>query len=124
MALNLTDQVRFIASVTSAVAAGDPSQTVDVNVQGKMLALKLTVNSMVEQVRNRFAFIQPLTHPVPSSVLLRYVFIQLRTFACEVTRVALEVGTQGELRVQAEVEGVEGTWLDLTSHVSVHRDFL
>jgi osomolarity two-component system, sensor histidine kinase NIK1 len=92
MASNLTNQVRSIASVTKAVAAGDLSQIVDVSVQGEMLDLKVTVNSMVEQ---------------------------LRTFSQEVTRVALEVGTQGILGGQAQVEGVEGTWRHLTDNVNV-----
>jgi methyl-accepting chemotaxis protein len=92
MAGNLTDQVRSIASVTKAVAAGDLSQKVNVPSQGEVLELKMTVNSMVDQ---------------------------LRTFASEVTRVALEVGTQGILGGQAKVAGVEGTWLDLTNNVNV-----
>jgi len=92
MASNLTNQVRTIASVTKAVALGDLSQKVDVDVQGEMLDLKNTVNSMVEQ---------------------------LRTFAKEVTRVALEVGTHGILGGQAQVEGVEGTWSQLTFNVNV-----
>jgi osomolarity two-component system, sensor histidine kinase NIK1 len=96
MAYNLTNQVRSIASVTKAVAAGDLSQIVDVDVQGEMLDLKLTVNSMVSQ---------------------------LRTFASEVSRVAKEVGTQGILGGQAQVEGVEGTWALLTQNVNV-SDFL
>jgi osomolarity two-component system sensor histidine kinase NIK1 len=92
MAFNLTNQVRSIASVTKAVAAGDLSKTVNVDVQGEMLDLKLTVNSMVSQ---------------------------LRTFASEVSRVAKEVGTEGILGGQAQVEGVEGTWALLTQNVNV-----
>src|ERR1700744_3019084 len=92
MAFNLTNQVRSIASVTKAVAAGDLSKTVDVDVQREMLDLKLTVNSMVSQ---------------------------LRTFASEVSRVAKEVGTEGILGGQAQVEGVEGTWALLTQNVNV-----
>src|ERR1700742_4398556 len=92
MAFNLTNQVRSIASVTKAVAAGDLSKIVDVDVQGEMLDLKLTVNSMVAQ---------------------------LRTFASEVSRVAKEVGTEGILGGQAQVEGVEGTWALLTQNVNV-----
>jgi osomolarity two-component system, sensor histidine kinase NIK1 len=92
MALNITNQVRSIATVTKAVAAGDLSKMVDVDVAGEMLDLKLTVNSMVEQ---------------------------LREFAREVTRVALEVGTQGILGGQAQVADVEGTWKDLTDNVNV-----
>jgi hypothetical protein len=77
MASNLTDQVRSIASVTSAVAAGDPSQTVDVNVQGKMLALKLTVNSMVEQVR-----LHPASHTSCSIIGFAKICIYSVTDVC------------------------------------------
>lgn len=83
MAKNLTDQVRAIAKVTSAVAAGDLSQTIDVDAEGEILVLKETVNGMVDQ---------------------------LRKFSAEVTRVALEVGTEGMLGGSAYVENVEGTW--------------
>jgi osomolarity two-component system, sensor histidine kinase NIK1 len=83
MASNLTDQVRSISEVTKAVACGDLSKTVDVDVQGEMLDLKLTVNSMVDQ---------------------------LNTLANEVTRVSLEVGTEGILGGQANVPDVQGTW--------------
>ena len=82
MASNLTNQVRSIASVTRAVAAGDLSQKVDVMVQGEMLDLKNTVNSMVNQVQSSHCKdIFDQAHPS-----------QLRTFSQEVTRVALEVG--------------------------------
>jgi osomolarity two-component system, sensor histidine kinase NIK1 len=92
MASNLTNQVRSISSVTKAVAAGDLSKTVEVDVQGEMLELKDTVNRMVHQ---------------------------LNAFASEVTRVAMEVGTQGILGGQAMVPGVQGTWAALTNNVNV-----
>jgi HAMP domain-containing protein/signal transduction histidine kinase/CheY-like chemotaxis protein len=91
MASNLTDQVRNIAQVTTAVANGDLSQEITVDVKGEILELKDTINTMVDQ---------------------------LRSFAAEVTRVAREVGTEGILGGQAEVEGVAGTWKDLTDNVN------
>ncbi len=91
LAGNLTSQVRNIALVTTAVAKGDLSQTITVDAQGEILALKDTINAMVEQ---------------------------LRTFAREVTRVAREVGTEGKLGGQAQVPGVAGTWQDLTDNVN------
>ena len=91
MASNLTTQVRNIAEVTTAVASGDLSQKITVDARGEMLELKDTVNTMVEQ---------------------------LRSFAAEVTRVAREVGTEGKLGGQANVEGVSGTWRDLTDSVN------
>jgi signal transduction histidine kinase/HAMP domain-containing protein/DNA-binding response OmpR family regulator len=91
MASNLTGQVRNIAEVTKAVAAGDLSKKVTVDVKGEMLELKNTVNTMVDQ---------------------------LRSFASEVTRVAREVGTEGILGGQADVKGVSGTWKDLTESVN------
>ncbi|KIK66346.1 hypothetical protein GYMLUDRAFT_239314 [Collybiopsis luxurians FD-317 M1] len=91
MAMNLTNQVRSIAEVTKAVASGDLSKKIQVDVQGEILELKDTVNSMVDQ---------------------------LGAFASEVTRVALEVGTEGILGGQARVEGVQGTWADLTRNVN------
>ena len=91
MASNLTDQVRNIAQVTTAVANGDLSQKITVDVKGEILELKDTINTMVDQ---------------------------LRSFASEVTRVAREVGTEGILGGQAEVEGVAGTWKDLTDNVN------
>ncbi|KAH8802033.1 hypothetical protein DL96DRAFT_1672185 [Flagelloscypha sp. PMI_526] len=97
MALNLTNQVRSISVVTKAVANGDLSQQVDVDVQGEMLELKNTVNSMVHQ---------------------------LSTLAREVTRVSLEVGTEGRLGGQAQVDGVQGEWSRLTDHVNVMADNL
>ena len=92
MASNLTDQVRNIAQVTTAVAKGDLSQKITVDVKGEILELKNTINTMVDQ---------------------------LRSFADEVTRVAREVGTEGKLGGQAEVAGVSGTWRDLTENVNL-----
>ncbi len=89
---NLTDQVRNIAQVTKAVASGDLSKTVAIDVKGEILELKNTINTMVEQ---------------------------LNSFAFEVTRVAREVGTEGKLGGQAEVKGVGGTWKDLTDSVNM-----
>ena len=91
MAGNLTGQVRNIADVTKAVAAGDLSRKITVDVKGEILELKNTVNTMVDQ---------------------------LRSFAAEVTRVAREVGTEGKLGGQADVPGVAGTWKDLTDNVN------
>jgi signal transduction histidine kinase/DNA-binding response OmpR family regulator/HAMP domain-containing protein len=91
MAGNLTSQVRNIADVTKAVAAGDLSKKITVDVKGEISELKNTVNTMVDQ---------------------------LRSFAAEVTRVALEVGTEGILGGQADVQGVSGTWKDLTENVN------
>ncbi|CAA9318664.1 MAG: Two-component system sensor histidine kinase/response regulator hybrid, partial [uncultured Gemmatimonadaceae bacterium] len=91
LAGNLTDQVRNIAVVTTAVANGDLSQKITVNAQGEVLELKNTINRMVDQ---------------------------LNGFASEVTRVAKEVGTEGELGGQAQVPGVAGTWKDLTENVN------
>ena len=97
MANNLTNQVRNIATVTTAVANGDLSKKITVDVQGEILELKNTVNTMVDQ---------------------------LSTFASEVTRVAREVGTEGKLGGQAEVKGVAGTWKDLTDNVNFMADNL
>src|SRR3954466_11923369 len=91
MASNLTSQVRNIAQVSTAVAKGDLSQKITVAAQGEILELKDTVNTMVDQ---------------------------LGSFADEVTRVAREVGTEGELGGQAQVRGVSGTWRDLTENVN------
>ena len=88
---NLTDQVRNIAQVTTAVARGDLSRKITVEVKGEILELKTTINTMVEQ---------------------------LNAFASEVTRVAREVGTEGKLGGQAAVPGVAGTWKDLTDNVN------
>ncbi|MGZ5567595.1 MAG: HAMP domain-containing protein, partial [Limisphaerales bacterium] len=91
MASNLTSQVRNIAAVTTAVANGDLSKKITVDVKGEILELKNTVNTMVDQ---------------------------LSSFAAEVTRVAREVGTEGKLGGQADVKGVAGTWKDLTDSVN------
>jgi signal transduction histidine kinase/HAMP domain-containing protein/ActR/RegA family two-component response regulator len=96
-ARNLTAQVRDIAGVTTAVAQGDLSQKITVEVAGEMLELKDTINTMVDQ---------------------------LSSFADEVTRVALEVGTEGRLGGQARVPGVAGTWKDLTDSVNSMADNL
>ncbi|AGB45495.1 HAMP domain protein [Mesorhizobium australicum WSM2073] len=92
MAENLTGQVRNIADVTTAVARGDLSKKITVDVKGEILELKSTINTMVDQ---------------------------LNSFAGEVTRVAREVGTEGKLGGQAQVEGVAGTWKDLTDNVNL-----
>ncbi len=91
LAGNLTDQVRNIADVTTAVAQGDLSKKITVDVRGEVLQLKDTINTMVDQ---------------------------LRAFSAEVTRVAREVGTEGRLGGQANVEGVSGVWKDLTDNVN------
>jgi signal transduction histidine kinase/HAMP domain-containing protein/ActR/RegA family two-component response regulator len=91
MANNLTSQVRNIAQVTTAVAQGDLSRKIDVDARGEILELKTTINTMVDQ---------------------------LSSFAAEVTRVAREVGSQGRLGGQAEVEGISGTWKRLTENVN------
>ena len=92
LAQNLTTQVRNIAEVTTAVARGDLSRKITVDVKGEILELKITINTMVDQ---------------------------LNAFAAEVTRVAREVGTEGKLGGQAQVPGVAGTWKDLTDTVNV-----
>src|SRR5271165_4253370 len=91
MASNLTSQMRNIAAVTTAVANGDLSKKITVDVRGEILELKITINTMVDQ---------------------------LSSFASEVTRVAREVGTEGKLGGQAQVRGVAGTWKDLTDNVN------
>src|SRR5206468_1577074 len=91
MASNLTAQVRNIAGVTTAVARGDLSRKITVDVKGEILELKDTINTMVDQ---------------------------LNSFAAEVTRVAREVGTEGKLGGQAGVPGVAGTWKNLTDSVN------
>ncbi len=92
MATNLTNQVRNIASVTTAVANGDLSKTITVDARGEILELKNTINTMVDQ---------------------------LNSFAAEVTRVAKEVGTEGKLGGQSVVKGVGGTWKNLTDNVNI-----
>src|SRR5207302_792081 len=91
LAGNLTDQVRNIAKVTTAVANGDLTQKIGVDARGEILALKNTINTMVDQ---------------------------LSSFASEVSRVAKEVGTEGKLGGQAEVSGVAGVWKNLTDNVN------
>src|SRR5687768_7141942 len=91
MASNLTAQVRNISEVTIAVASGDLSRKITVDVRGEILQLNDTINTMVDQ---------------------------LRSFASEVTRVAREVGTEGKLGGQAIVPGIAGTWKDLTDNVN------
>src|SRR5207237_6733481 len=91
MASNLTNQVRSIADVTTAVAQGDLSRKITVDARGEILELKSTINTMVDQ---------------------------LSSFADEVTRVAREVGTEGRVGGQADVKGVSGTWKDLTDSVN------
>src|SRR4029077_16859085 len=88
---NLTGQVRNIADVTTAVAKGDLSRKITAEAKGEILALKSTINTMVDQ---------------------------LNGFAAEVTRVAREVGTEGKLGGQAQVKGVGGVWKDLTDNVN------
>ncbi|MFA9199915.1 MAG: HAMP domain-containing protein, partial [Cypionkella sp.] len=97
MAANLTGQVRNIAEVTTAVASGDLSKKITVDVKGEILELKNTINTMVDQ---------------------------LNGFASEVTRVAREVGTEGKLGGQAQVPGVAGTWADLTDNVNLMAENL
>src|SRR5207244_63667 len=92
MAANLTGQVRNIAEVTTAVAKGDLSKKITVDVKGEILELKSTINTMVDQ---------------------------LNAFSGEVTRVAREVGTEGKLGGQADVKGVGGVWKDLTDNVNI-----
>src|SRR5499425_256811 len=92
MANNLTAQVRNIAEVSTAIANGDLSKKITVDVRGEILELKNTINTMVDQ---------------------------LNSFASEVTRVAREVGTEGKLGGQALVKGVAGVWKDLTDNVNM-----
>ncbi|WP_228985087.1 HAMP domain-containing protein, partial [Streptomyces sp. DH12] len=91
MASNLTGQVRNIAMVTTAIAKGDLTKKIDIDARGEILELKTTINTMVDQ---------------------------LSSFAEEVTRVAREVGTEGQLGGQARVRDVDGTWRDLTESVN------
>src|SRR5262245_63928592 len=95
MASNLTGQVRNIAEVTKAVATGDLSKKITVDVKGEILELKNTINTMVDQ---------------------------LSSFASEVNRVAREVGTDGSLGGQADVRDIAGTWKDLTDSVNYMAD--
>src|SRR5213079_2695041 len=91
MASNLTVQLRDVSKVATAIASGDLTQTITVDVRGEILPIKAVINTMVRQ---------------------------LSSFASEVTRVAREVGTEGRLGGQAEVKGVAGTWKDLTDSVN------
>ncbi|KAG1063133.1 hypothetical protein G6F41_011026 [Rhizopus arrhizus] len=91
MASNLTDQLRSIAAVCKAVAQGDLSKKIEVEVHGEIAELKTTINTMVDQ---------------------------LSSFASEVTRVCMEVGTEGKLGVQAQVDDIQGLWRDITSNVN------
>src|SRR5204863_3996441 len=91
MASNLTVQLRDVSKVATAVANGDLTQKITVDVSGEILQIKNVINTMVDQ---------------------------LSSFAAEVTRVAREVGTDGKLGGQAEVKGVAGTWKDLTDNVN------
>src|SRR5688500_19489024 len=91
MGSNLTSKVRNMADVTTALAKGDLSKKISVDVKGEILELKNTINTMVDQ---------------------------LNSFSSEVTRVALEVGTEGKLGGQAQVKGVAGTWKNLTDSVN------
>ncbi|KAK2744625.1 histidine kinase osmosensor [Myotisia sp. PD_48] len=97
MATNLTDQVREIATVTTAVAHGDLSQKIERQARGEILQLQQTINTMVDQ---------------------------LRTFAFEVTRVARDVGTEGVLGGQAQIDGVKGKWKELTENVNAMAENL
>src|SRR5260370_989757 len=92
MASNLTVQLRDVSKVATAIANGDMTQKITVDVKGEILQFKDVINKMVDQ---------------------------LNSFAAEVTRVAKEVGTEGKLGGQAEVRGVSGTWKDLTDNVNV-----
>src|SRR5207302_80487 len=137
---NLTDQVRNIAQVTTAVARGDLSRKITVDVRGEILELKDTINTMVDQL-NGFAsevtrvarevataiargdLSKKITVSVSGEILqlkdtINTMVDQLNAFASEVTRVAREVGTDGHLGGQANVLGVAGTWKDLTEGVN------
>jgi osomolarity two-component system sensor histidine kinase NIK1 len=115
MAQNLTLQVREIASVTKAVADGDLSKTVDIGASGEIRELKMTVNSMYVSLYSLPSFLR-----CAELNLLFWVgrVAQLRRFAAEVTRVALEVGTEGQLGGSANVEGVRGEWQSLVDSVN------
>lgn len=143
MATNLTDQVREIASVTKAVANGDLTKTVDIGASGEIRELKTTVNNMVRQFLARglarraelewnadlacfsslishsliFLHLHSISIPFPLAIDHEQV-AQLRRFAAEVTRVALEVGTEGQLGGTANIDGVQGVWKTLTDNVN------
>jgi len=133
MAGNLTGQVRNIAEVTTAVARGDLSRKITVDVKGEILELKNTINTMVDQLNGFAAEVttavargdlsRKITVDVKGEILelkntINTMVDQLNGFAAEVTRVAREVGTEGKLGGQAEVPGVAGTWKDLTDNVN------
>ncbi|KAF9112937.1 hypothetical protein BGX30_007138, partial [Mortierella sp. GBA39] len=117
MASNLTNQVRNIAEVTTAVAKGDLSKHITVNAKGEILELKNTINTMVDQLSTFASEVTRVAREVGTLGMLGGQ-AQLSTFASEVTRVAREVGTEGKLGGQAEVRGVGGTWKDLTEGVN------
>src|SRR5208283_294602 len=139
MAGNLTAQVRNIAEVATAIANGDLSRKITVDVRGEILQLKETLNTMVEQLRSFAAEVTRVAREVGSEGRLggqanvsgvagtwkdltdsvNAMVDQLNAFAAEVTRVAREVGTEGKLGGQAQVPGVAGTWKDLTDNVNV-----
>ncbi|KAK5730665.1 histidine kinase osmosensor [Elasticomyces elasticus] len=136
MAQNLTDQVREIAVVTTAVAQGDLSRKIERPARGEILQLQQTINTMVEQLRTFATEVTRVTTAVARGDLTQKVKAQckgeilelkntinamvdqLRQFAIQVTKIAREVGTEGRLGGQATVHGVEGTWKDLTENVN------
>src|SRR5665213_1089053 len=133
MAGNLTNQVRNIADVTTAVANGDLSKKITVDVRGEMAELKSTVNTMVDQLNSFAAEVtrvardgdlsKKITVDARGEILelkgtINTMVDQLNAFAGEVTRVAREVGSEGILGGQAQVQGVSGTWKDLTDSVN------
>src|SRR5204863_318641 len=138
MAANLTGQVRNIAEVTTAVARGDLSKKITGEVKGEILALKGTINTMVDQLNGFAAEVTRVAREVGTEGKLggqaqvkgvggeilemkstiNTLVDQLNAFASEVTRVAKEVGTEGKLGGQAQVKGVGGVWKDLTDNVN------
>src|SRR5205085_1406219 len=135
MAGNLTGQVRNIAEVATAIANGDLSKKVTVDVKGEILELKATINTMVDQLSSFADEVTRVAREVGTEgklggqadvkgVILELkdtvntMVDQLKSFAAEVTRVAREVGTEGKLGGQADVKGVAGTWKDLTDSVN------
>ena|SRR5258705_355085 len=116
MASNLTDQVRPISEVTKAGGLGELSKQVNVDFQGEMLDLKLTVNSMVNQtLANEVSRVS-----LEEGILGGQAFVpDIQGIWNEVTRVAREVGTEGKLEGQARVAIVGGTWKDLTNNMNV-----
>src|SRR5204863_403191 len=136
MANNLTSQVRNIAAVTTAVANGDLSKKITVDVRGEILELKNTMNSKANNLTNQVRNIAEVTTAVAKGDLSKKITVdvrgeilelkvtintmvdQLSSFASEVTRVAKEVGSEGRLGGQAEVRDIAGTWKDLTDNVN------